>query len=189
MALIGYARVSKDEQNVDLQLDALKAKGCVRTFTDKLTGTKFEQRKQLQAALAYLNEGDTFVVWRLDRLGRSMVDLIHTVMGLKKRGIEFMSLTENIDTSTAVGKMFLQFLAMLAEFERNLIAERTKAGLEAARARDKVGGRPALSANSTRVQVAKRLFADKKNSVQDICKTLKISRPTLYRWVNLPETS
>jgi DNA invertase Pin-like site-specific DNA recombinase len=90
-----------------------------------------------------------------------MVDLINTVMGLKKRGIEFMSLTENIDTSTAVGKMFLQFLSMLAEFERNLIAERTKAGLEAARARGKVGGRPALSANSTRVQVAKRLFADK----------------------------
>ncbi len=189
MALIGYARVSKDEQNLDLQLDALKAKGCVRIFTDKLTGTKFEQRKQLQAALSYLNDGDILMVWRLDRLGRSMVDLVNTIMGLKKRNVEFVSITESIDTTTAVGKMFLQFLAMLAEFERNLIAERTKAGLEAARARGRVGGRPELVVSATKVQVAKRLFADRKSSIKDICKTLNISRATLYRWVNLSESS
>src|SRR5438105_3866264 len=125
MALIGYARVSKDEQNLDLQRDALEKARCARIFTDKLTGTRFD-RKELVKALEYLNDGDTFVVWKLDRLGRSLVDLVNIVNALKKRNITFQSLTENIDTTTATGKLFFQFIAMMAEYERNLISERTK---------------------------------------------------------------
>jgi DNA invertase Pin-like site-specific DNA recombinase len=181
MALIGYARVSKDEQNLDLQLDALKKAGCVRIFTDKLTGTRFD-RKALTQALDYLNEGDSLVVWRLDRLGRSMVDLVNTIMGVSKRHIHFVSLTEHIDTTTAVGKMFLQFLAMLAEFERNLISERTRAGLEAARARGRKGGRRPLSLTSGKPALALKLYDEKSMEISDICKTLHISRATLFRW-------
>src|SRR5947209_10426311 len=171
MAKIGYARVSKDEQNLDLQLDALKKAGCARIFTDKLTGTRFD-RKELLAALAYLNEGDSLVVWKLDRLGRSMVDLVNTISGLSKRNISFASLTENIDTTTAIGKMFLQFLAMLAEFERNLISERTKAGLDAARARGKKGGRPKVSPAASKVVLARRLYTDQTIPIAQICKDL-----------------
>lgn len=185
MAFIGYARVSKDEQNLDLQLDALKAKGCVRIFTDKLTGTKFAERKELQRALEYLNPGDTLVVWKLDRLGRSMVDLVNTIMALNQQNKSFVSLTENIDTTTAVGKMFLQFLAMLAEFERNLISERTKAGLQAARARGRKGGRPKVLPTSSKVTLARKLHADKTMEINEICKTLNISRATFYRWVGM----
>ncbi len=181
MALIGYARVSKDEQNLDLQLDALKKAGCVRVFTDKLTGIRFD-RKALRQALDYLNEGDSLVVWKLDRLGRSMVDLVNTIMGLSKRNTHFVSLTEHIDTTTAVGKMFLQFLAMLAEFERNLISERTKAGLEAARARGRKGGRRPLSLTSGKPALALKLYDEKSMEIPDICKTLHISRATLFRW-------
>lgn len=182
MAKIGYARVSRDEQNLDLQLDALKKAGCVRIFTDKLTGTRFD-RKELLAALAYLNEGDSLVVWKLDRLGRSMVDLVNTINGLSKRNISFASLTENIDTTTAIGKMFLQFLAMLAEFERNLISERTKAGLEAARARGRMGGRRPISLTTGTPAVALRLYDDNTSKIDEICDTLHISRATLFRWV------
>lgn len=182
MAKIGYARVSKDEQNVDLQLDALKKAGCVRIFTDKLTGTRFD-RKHLLAALAYLNEGDSLVVWKLDRLGRSMVDLVNTINRLSIRNIHFISLTENIDTTTAIGKMFLQFLAMLAEFERNLISERTKAGLDAARARGRSGGRRPISLTSGKPALALKLYDEKSMEIADICQTLHISRATLFRWV------
>jgi DNA invertase Pin-like site-specific DNA recombinase len=184
MAKIGYARVSKDEQNVDLQLDALKKAGCARIFTDKLTGTRFD-RKELLAALAYLNEGDSLIVWKLDRLGRSMVDLVNTITGLNKRNIHFVSLTENIDTTTAIGKMFLQFLAMLAEFERNLISERTKAGLDAARARGRKGGRGRISLTIGRPVLALKLYDDKTTKIEEICKTLHISRATLFRWVKM----
>src|SRR5438552_1061471 len=187
MALIGYARVSKDEQNLNLQLDALKAKGCVRIFTDKLTGTTFTQRKELQKCLDYLNPGDSLVVWKLDRFGRSMVDLVNTITDLNKQGINFVSLTENIDTTTAVGRMFLQFLAMLAEFERNLISERTRAGLDAARARGRKGGRPKVLPTSSKVALARRLYKDHETPIKQICKDLGISKATLYRWVKVPE--
>jgi len=181
---IGYARVSKTEQHLELQLDALKKYGCIRIFTDKETGIRFN-RKELLNALDYLNEGDTLVVWRLDRLGRSLKQLIETLEQLKARKINLVSLTELIDTTTATGTLFFQFIAMLAEFERNLISERTKAGLDAARARGHKGGRPELQATSVKVAVAKQLFANKKNSVPEICRTLHISRATLYRYVNL----
>src|SRR6266567_2152914 len=150
--LIGYARVSKTEQHLGLQVDALKKYGCIRLFTDKQTGTRFD-RKELLAALDYLNEGDTLVVWRLDRLGRSLKQLIETAENLQKRTINLVSLTEHIDTTTATGKLFFQFIAMLAEFERNLISERTKAGLDAARARGHVGGRPKVKATESKVVI------------------------------------
>jgi DNA invertase Pin-like site-specific DNA recombinase len=183
-ALIGYARVSKTEQHLRLQLDALRKYGCIRLFTDKQTGTRFD-RKELLAALEYLNEGDTLVVWKLDRLGRSLKQLIETVEKLKTRKINLVSLTEHLDTTTATGMLFFQFVAMLAEFERNLISERTKAGLDAARARRRKGGRPKVLQKSKKVQLAQQLFADKSNQITDICKTLNISRSTLYRYVNM----
>ena len=182
MQLIGYARVSRVEQHLGLQLDALKNQGCVRIFTDKQTGTRFD-RKELLEALAYLNEGDTLVVWKLDRLGRSLKQLIETVEKLKERSITLVSLTEHLDTGTATGMLFFQFIAMLAEFERNLISERTKAGLEAARARGRKGGRPPTLATSNKVKLARQLYADKSNEVKDICKTLNISKSTFYRYV------
>ncbi len=185
MALIGYARVSKDEQNLDLQLDALRAKGCVRIFTDKLTGTKFEQRKKLQAALEYLNEGDTLVVWKLDRLGRSLKQLIHTLEILRERNIKLVSTMENIDTDTTMGKAFFYLVALFAEIERDMISDRTKAGLKSARARGRVGGRPALNLAKGKPAIALKLYDDKETEIDEICKTLHISRATLFRWVKL----
>jgi DNA invertase Pin-like site-specific DNA recombinase len=184
--LIGYARVSKNEQNLDLQRDALLAAGCREQdiFTDKITGTK-QERNGLTQALSHLREGDTFVVWRLDRLGRSLKHLIETVTALHARNIAFQSTTEHIDTATATGQLVFHIFGALAEFERNLIRERTIAGLEAARARGRLGGRPQLNTSTTKVTMAKKLYADKTNSISDICKTLHISRATLYRYVKI----
>ena len=139
--LIGYARVSTDEQNLDLQLSALKEAGCEEIYTDKISGTK-ATRPGLQNALSHLRSGDTFVVWRLDRLGRSLRHLIDTVTDFQERGIGFKSLQESIDTTTSGGKLVFHIFGALAEFEREIIRERTKAGLTAARARGKSGGRP-----------------------------------------------
>jgi DNA invertase Pin-like site-specific DNA recombinase len=183
---IGYARVSKNEQNLDLQRDALIKAGCREKdiFTEKVTGTK-QERNGLTQALSHLREGDTFVVWRLDRLGRSLKHLIETVTKLHERNIAFQSITEHIDTATATGQLVFHIFGALAEFERNLIRERTIAGLEAARARGRLGGRPQLNVSATKVAMAKKLYADKTNSVNDICKTLHISRATLYRYVKV----
>jgi DNA invertase Pin-like site-specific DNA recombinase len=188
LMLIGYARVSKNEQNLDLQRDALRKAGCRPNaiFTDKVTGTKAE-RKGLEQALSHLREGDTFVVWRLDRLGRSLNHLIETVTKLQAQHIAFKSITENIDTSTATGQLVFHIFGALAEFERNLIRERTLAGLEAARARGRFGGRTALKPSSPKVAMAKKLYADKTNTVGDICQTLHISRATLYRYLKVKE--
>jgi DNA invertase Pin-like site-specific DNA recombinase len=139
--LIGYARVSTQEQTLNLQQDALQKAGCTRIFTDTASGAKAE-RKGLETALNYVRKGDTLVVWRLDRLGRSLPHLIATMTMLEERGIGFKSLTENIDTTTSGGKLIFHIFGALAEFERNLIRERTNAGLMAARARGKRGGRP-----------------------------------------------
>jgi DNA invertase Pin-like site-specific DNA recombinase len=151
-------------------------------FTDKITGTKAE-RPGLEAALSHLREGDTLVVWRLDRLGRSLKHLIETVTALQGRGMAFKSLTENIDTSTATGQLVFHIFGALAEFERNLIKERTMAGLKAARARGRKGGRPKLNPSLSKVAMAKKLYADKTNAIWDICRTLHISRATLYRYL------
>lgn len=139
--LIGYARVSTHEQDCALQEDALRAAGCDRLFLETASGAK-RDRPELRAALAAMQEGDTLVVWRLDRLARSLRHLLETVEGLEARGMKFRSLTEAMDTSTSGGKLILSVLGAMAEFERALISERTKAGLEAARLRGRKGGRP-----------------------------------------------
>jgi DNA invertase Pin-like site-specific DNA recombinase len=183
--LIGYARVSTNEQNLDLQRDAIRKAGvsAKNLYTDKITGTK-EERPGLAEALSHLREGDTLVVWRLDRLGRSLKHLIETVTALQSTGVAFQSITENINTATATGQLVFHIFASLAEFERSLIRERTIAGVSAARARGRKGGRPKLNTSLSKVAMAKRLYADKTNTPNDICKTLHISRATLYRYIN-----
>ena len=140
MEFIGYARVSTREQNLDLQLDALKSVGCERIFMEKASGVK--ERPELDKALSYLRAGDTFVIWKLDRLGRSLKELVSIVDGLQKRNIAFISISDGINTSSALGKCQFGIFAALAEYEREMIIERTKAGLQAARERGKLGGRP-----------------------------------------------
>jgi DNA invertase Pin-like site-specific DNA recombinase len=177
--LIGYARVSTYEQTLALQQDALQKAGCSKLFTDTASGAKTE-RKGLEEALNYVRKGDTLVVWRLDRLGRSLPHLIATMTDLEERGIGFKSLTENIDTTTSGGKLIFHIFGALAEFERNLIRERTQAGLLAARARGRRGGRP-TSLTARQLSIAKALYSDKQHSIVEICRTLKISKATLYR--------
>src|SRR5882762_11181785 len=162
---IGYVRVSKQEQHEALQIDALKEAGCEKWFLDKITGSKAE-RKGLDEALAYLRPGDTLVVWKLDRAGRSLSHLIELLKGLKERGIEFISLTEQIDTTTPGGKLIFHLMGALAEFERELIRERTNAGLAAARARGRVGGRPRKLKTNGKVALAKRMFDDQSHSIR-----------------------
>jgi DNA invertase Pin-like site-specific DNA recombinase len=185
--LIGYARVSTHEQILDLQLDALAKADCDvdKTYTDKISTRKAE-RPKLTQALDQLREGDTLVVWRLDRLGRSIQELIHLVDVIHAKGAGFKSLTENMDTTTPGGKLVFHFFAALAEFERDIIQERTRAGLAAARARGRIGGRPPLDKDPVKrkkIEMAKALHADPSHSIEDICNTLHISRATLYRWV------
>jgi DNA invertase Pin-like site-specific DNA recombinase len=178
---IGYARVSTHEQTLNLQRDALEKAGCEKIFTDTVSGTKSE-RKGLSEALSHLREGDTLVVWRLDRLGRSLRNLIDTITSLQERGIDFKSLTENIDTTTSGGKLVFHIFGALAEFEREIIKERTQAGLVAARSRGKVGGRP-KALTTKEVQMLRNMAANKSLTVSDICKTLAIGRTTFYRYV------
>src|SRR5436853_5519469 len=180
--LVGYARVSTNEQTLDLQKDALEKIGCTKIYSDVVSGAK-EERKGLQEALEYVREGDTLVVWRLDRLGRSLKHLIETITKLNNRKIGFKSIMENIDTTTSGGKLIFHIFGALAEFERDIIRERTNAGLAAARARGKRGGRPKLAPNSRKIALANALYEDKSNSTPEICKTLSISRATLYRYV------
>ena len=177
--LIGYARVSTQEQTLHLQQDALTKAGCDRIFTDTASGAKTE-RIGLEEALNYVRKGDTLVVWRLDRLGRSLPHLITTMTALEERGIGFKSLTENIDTTTSGGKLIFHIFGALAEFERNLIRERTQAGLTAARARGRTGGRP-KALMGRKLSIAQALYTDKQHSIAEICQTLKISKATLYR--------
>ncbi len=177
--LVGYARVSTQDQKPALQLDALKGGGCNKIFTEKASGAQRE-RPELQAALEYMRPGDTLVVWKLDRLARSMKQLIETVEGLKKRGIGFRSLTEAIDTTTAGGTLVFHIFASLAQFERSIIRERTKAGLYAARARGRTGGRPpALSEQD--LQQARALLKDPEITVEQVATRLGVGASTLYR--------
>ena len=179
--LVGYARVSTGEQNLDLQRDALTKAGCEQMFTDEMSGAKAE-RPGLTQALAFIRPGDTLVVWRLDRLGRSLTDLIARMAELRQRAIGFKSLHESIDTSSPAGKLQFHIFSALAEFERDLIRERTMAGLRAARARGRKGGRkPQMT--KEKIKAAASLMKDKNNTVKDICHTLGVSRATLYRYV------
>src|SRR5438128_2559835 len=183
--LIGYARVSTQDQTVNLQQDALEKIGCTKIFTDTASGATIE-RKGLDEALAYVREGDTLVVWRLDRLGRSLKHLIETITNLNNRKIGFKSIQENIDTTTSGGKLIFHIFGALAEFERDIIRERTKAGLAAARARGRLGGKPKAKALNTpkKVTLAQSLYDDKTNTIDEICKTLNVSRSTLYRYID-----
>src|SRR5512132_278468 len=179
--LVGYARVSTSDQTLDLQKDALQKAGCDRIFTDTASGAKAE-RIGLDEAINYVRKGDTLVVWRLDRLGRSLPHLIETITGLNNRGIGFKSITEAIDTTTSGGKLIFHIFGALAEFERDIIKERTQAGLTAARARGRLGGRP-KALTPKKAQMAEALYKDKNNTIDEICKTLNVSRATLYRYV------
>src|SRR3954463_5476033 len=179
--LVGYARVSTYDQMLDLQHDALTKAGCTKIYTDTASGAQTE-REGLTEALSYVRAGDTLVVWKLDRLGRSLKDLIERIRELNARKIGFKSLTEQIDTTTSGGKLIFHIFGALAEFERDIIRERTNAGLEAARTRGKLGGRP-LALSPEKIKLAKKLYADKSMSVAEICKMLGISRHTLQRYV------
>jgi DNA invertase Pin-like site-specific DNA recombinase len=178
--LIGYARVSTVDQNLDLQRDALERAGCARIFTDQMSGAKAE-RPGLEQALSHVREDDTLVVWKLDRLGRSLPHLVQTVMGLNDRGVGFKSLQESIDTTSPAGKLIFHVFAALAEFERDLIKERTQAGLVAARARGRKGGRPRV-VDEKKAKAARAMRADTSLSVAEICAELKISRTSFYRY-------
>ena len=178
--LIGYARISTADQTHALQRDALTAAGCEKIFTDTASGSRTD-RPGLAQALNFARAGDTLVVWRLDRLGRSLAHLIETVRAMQHRGVHFKSLQEQLDTATSGGKLVFHVFGALAEFERDLIRERTQAGLAAARARGRRGGRPGLS--TEKVRQLRTLAADKTNSVMGICRTLGISRATFYRYV------
>ena len=185
--LIGYARVSTNEQELGLQVDALLAHGVAKEhlFCDKLSGAR-EDRPGLAACNEALRRGDTLLVWRLDRLGRSMRHLVNMIEDLKDRGIGFRSISDGmIDTTSASGELVLNIFSALAQFERRLIQERTKAGLAAARARGRKGGRPPMDRDNPRIILANKLFCDKSVSLADICETLKISRSTLYRYVKM----
>jgi DNA invertase Pin-like site-specific DNA recombinase len=181
--LVGYGRVSTDEQNLDLQLDALKSAGCGRVFQDQCSGS-IDNRAGLSELLKFVREGDVLVVWKLDRLGRSLKHLIRTVDELQGRGVGFKSLQETIDTTTSGGKLIFHVFAALAEFERDLIKERTKAGLVSARARGRIGGRP-KAMDQTKVRLAQAMMKDPHASVEAICQTLQVSKSTLYRYSKL----
>lgn len=181
---IGYARVSTQDQNLTLQLEALTNAGCERIFEDKASGTR-TVREGLTKALDMLREGDTLVVWKLDRLGRSIKDLILLVEDLNKQGINFKSLTDSIDTSTVSGRFFFHVMSALAQMERELIVERTRAGLEVAKALGRTGGRKRLMTD-TKIESAKKLL-EAGTPPKDVAKSLGISVPTLYR--HLPASS
>jgi len=177
---VGYARVSTSDQNMDLQLSALEKIGCERFYQDQMSGTK-TNRPGLEMALEVLRENDTLVVWKLDRLGRTVKGLIELVNQLEKKNIHFKSITDNVDTSTPSGRFFFHIMASLAQMERELIAERTKAGLAAAKAKGRVGGRKRKMTNS-KIESAKKLLAAG-ILPKDVAYDLGISIPTLYRWI------
>lgn len=179
--LIGYARISTLDQNPDLQKDALKEAGCEKIIIDKISGSLAE-RPGLTKIKELLRKGDTLVVWRLDRLGRSLKDLLEWIGYLDKEGVALKSLQESIDTTTATGKLVFHLFGALSEFERNLIRERTQAGLIAARARGRKGGRPKeLDADKRALVVS--LYQEKKLTVKKICEMMNITKPTLYAYV------
>jgi len=177
--LLGYARVSTADQNPDLQLDALRAAGCYRLFVDTASGA-LDERSQLAKVLDHLRSGDSLVVWKLDRLGRSLPHLIDTVAELERRDIGFGSLQESIDTTSPGGKLIFHIFCALAEVERDLIRQRTLAGLAAARARGRAGGRPRSMA-ATKIALARQMYDGQQHSLAEIAKTLGVSRASIYR--------
>ncbi|WP_369935309.1 recombinase family protein [Ruegeria sp. A3M17] len=181
VVLIGYARVSTQDQDPELQVDALKRVGCEKIFIEKASGAK-RDRPELIAALDYAREADTIVVWKLDRLARSLKQLIETVENLEERGVGLKSVTETIDTTTSGGKLVFSIFAALAEFERSIIQERTRAGLESARSRGRVGGRP-RSVTDEDIAAAKALLKDPDITVRKVAERIGCSEATLYRYL------
>ena len=182
--LVGYARVSTLEQNLDMQIQALRKAGCKRIYSEKISGGKVEREEYSKLKEFIRSEEDTIVVYKLDRLGRSLKHLVSEVQWFEEKKIGFKSLQENIDTSSANGKLFFHIFASLAEFEKDLIRERTMAGLKAARARGKKGGRP-RKVTDEKLMMMRKLYNDKSNEIDDICKTFSISRATLFRLVKV----
>ncbi len=183
---IGYARVSTAEQSYGLQLDALRAEGCEKIFKEKVSGSKSE-RKELAKMLDHVRAGDEIIIWKLDRLGRSLPHLVSLVKELNEKGIGLKSLNDPIDTSSSQGRLIFNIFASLAEFERELIRERTIAGLKAARARGRTGGRkPGLSEDKEKTAMAAELlYKEGFLSISEICSKLSISKPTLYKYLRL----
>jgi DNA invertase Pin-like site-specific DNA recombinase len=181
---IGYARVSTEEQNLDLQLDALTKAGCEKIYQEKVSGMK-THRVELSKLLAHLRAGDVLVIWKLDRLGRSLQHLVELTHELLEKEVGLLSLSDPIDTTTAQGRLVFNIFASLAQFERDLIRERTMAGLASARARGRLGGRKkGLSAKAQKTAlIAEALYKQKQLPVIDLCKQLSISKPTLYRYL------
>ncbi|NCD20093.1 MAG: recombinase family protein [Actinobacteria bacterium] len=180
--LLGYARVSTTDQDASLQADALRAAGCYRVFVDTISGA-LEHRPEFDKVIDQLRPGDTLVVWRLDRLGRSIRHLIDQLHALDERGVGFRSLQETIDTTSSGGRLVFHVFAALAEFERDLIRERTNAGLAAARARGRTGGRPS-SLSPAQVKAARRMYEQQEMTVAQIGDVLGVSRTTIYRALN-----
>ena len=179
--LIGYARVSTHDQNLDLQIDALKKIGCEKIYHDKISGAK-AKRPGLEKSLEQSRAGDTLVIWRLDRLGRSLKDLIQIAELLKERSIGLKSLQEGIDTNSTTGQLMFHLFGALAEFEKNLINERSKAGLNAARDRGRLGGRP-TALDRGQQELAVKLYNERQHTLAQICKMMSISKPTLYKYI------
>ena len=177
--LIGYARISSNNQNLDLQIDALKNIGCIKIFYDKVSGIS-KEKPGLNEALSFLRSSDTLVIWKLDRLGRNLKGLIEMVEYLEKQGINFQSITDGIDTSTPAGRFFFHVMGSLSQMERELLIERTKAGLDAAKKRGRVGGRKRKMTDS-KLKSARKLLADG-IPPKEVANNLGISIPTLYRW-------
>jgi DNA invertase Pin-like site-specific DNA recombinase len=187
MALIGYSRVSTQDQHPEAQHDALTTAGCERIFTDKASG-KLARRPQLDAALAYLRPGDVLVITKLDRLGRSVRNLVDLALDLEQRDVQLRVLDQGIDTSTAGGRLFFHIVGAIAEFERDLIAERTRDGLAAARARGRKGGRrPKLS--DRQVAQVRAMHASGEHTIAGIAETFKVTRPTIYRVLEQAQAS
>jgi len=178
--IVGYARVSTQEQNLQMQLDELQKFGVIEIFEEKMSGTK-KERPALDEMLKMLRKGDRVVVYKLDRISRSTKHLIELVEHFEEHGVEFVSISDNIDTSTATGRFFFRMMASIAELERDITSERTKSGLAAARARGRKGGRPSI--DPKRVKTALKMYDSKQHSIAEICKTVGISAPTLYRHI------
>lgn len=181
---IGYARVSTKDQNLSLQMDALKKEGCKIIFQEKMSGAKTD-RPELRRMMDQIREDDLIVIWKLDRLGRSLRNLVNLVNEIQTNGAGLKSLNDSINTSTPHGKLTFYLFAALAEFERDIISERTKAGLAAARARGRMGGRPkGLSkAAKDKAMIAKTLYEQREMSVSEICKYLSIAKSTMYKYL------
>lgn len=187
---IGYARVSTKDQNLDMQIDALKKEGCERVYTEKMSGGKRE-RPELEKLLAHLRGGDVLVIWKFDRLARSLKHLLELVELLKKKRVSILSIQDAVNTTTSQGRFFLNIMASLAEFEREINRERTKAGLAAARARGRLGGRPkGLSEEAQKnAIVAASLYKAGQFSINEICQKVRVSKATLYRYLKHEDVS